>query len=84
MKQKIIEILEKKGNELKGVPRQTMFNWKNDRHRMYVEHIEHILKENEIEEPFFWDGEMNSLIEFNISCGAKLGKKLTITIEQDE
>lgn len=81
MKEQIINILEKKGKDLKGIHPETIKDWKKGVHQMKVEKVEKALKANDIPDPFFWDGRMETFIEFSITCAAKLGKKLTIKFE---
>ena len=81
MKKEIIELLEKKGKDLKGLHPETIKDWKKGVHQMKVEKVEKALKANDLPEPFFWDGKIESFIEFSITCAAKLGKKLTIKFE---
>ena len=81
MKKEIIDLLEKQGKDLKGLHPETIKDWKNNKHQMKVEKVEKALKANDLPEPFFWDGKMESFIEFSITCAAKLGKKLTIKFE---
>ena len=81
MKKEIIELLEKQGKDLKGLHPETIKDWKKGTHQMKVEKIERALQANDLPEPFFWDGKMESFIEFSITCAAKLGKKLTIKFE---
>ena len=81
MKKEIIELLEKKGKDLKELHPETIKDWKNNKHQMKVEKVEKALKANDLPEPFFWDGKMESFIEFSITCAAKLNKKLTIKFE---
>ena len=81
MKKEIIELLEKQGKDLKGLHPETIKDWKKGTHQMKVEKVEKALKANDLPEPFFWDGRMETFIEFSITCAAKLGKKLTIKFE---
>jgi len=81
MKKEIIELLEKKGKDLKGVHPETIKDWKKGTHQMKVEKVEKALQANDLPEPFFWDGKIETFIEFSITCAAKLGKKLTIKFE---
>ena len=81
MKREIIELFEKQGKNLKGVHPETIKDWKKGVHQMKVEKVEKALKANDLPEPFFWDGKMESFIEFSITCAAKLNKKLTIKFE---
>ena len=81
MKKEIIELLEKQGKDLKGLHPETIKDWKKGVHQMKVEKVEKALKANDLPEPFFWDGRMETFIEFSITCAAKLGKKLTIKFE---
>lgn len=81
MKEQIINLLEKKGKELKGIHPETIKDWKKGVHQMKVEKVEKALKANDLPEPFFWDGRMETFIEFSITCAAKLNKKLTIKFE---
>lgn len=81
MKKEIIDLLEKKGKDLKGLHPETIKDWKNNKHQMKVEKVEKALKANDLPEPFFWDGRMETFIEFSITCAAKLNKKLTIKFE---
>ena len=81
MKEQIINILEKKGKDLKGIHPETIKDWKKGVHQMKVEKVEKALKANDLPEPFFWDGRMETFIEFSITCAAKLNKKLTIKFE---
>ena len=81
MKKEIIELLEKQGKDLKGLHPETIKDWKKGVHQMKVEKVEKALKSNDLPEPFFWDGRMETFIEFSITCAAKLGKKLTIKFE---
>ena len=81
MKKEIIDLLEKQGKDLKGLHPETIKDWKKGVHQMKVEKVERALKANDLPEPFFWDGRMETFIEFSINCAAKLGKKLTIKFE---
>ena len=81
MKKEIIELFEKQGKELKGIHPETIKDWKKGIHQMKVEKVEKALKANDLPEPFFWDGKIESFIEFSVKCAAKLGKKLTIKFE---
>lgn len=81
MKKQIIELLEKQGKDLKGLHPETIKDWKKGTHRMNVERVEKALLANKLPEPFFWDGRMETFIEFSVTCAAKLGKKLTIKFE---
>ena len=81
MKKEIIELFEKQGKNLKGVHPETIKDWKKGTHQMKVEKVERALQANDLPEPFFWDGRMETFIEFSITCAAKLGKKLTIKFE---
>lgn len=81
MKKEIIELLEKQGKELKGIHPETVKDWKKGTHQMKVEKVEKALLANKLPEPFFWDGKIESFIEFSIKCAAKLGKNLTIKFE---
>ena len=81
MKNEIIELFEKQGKELKGIHPETIKDWKKGIHQMKVEKVEKALKANDLPEPFFWDGKIESFIEFSVKCAAKLGKKLTIKFE---
>ena len=81
MKKEIIELLEKQGKDLKGLHPETIKDWKKGVHQMKVEKVERALQANDLPEPFFWDGRMETFIEFSITCAAKLGKKLTIKFE---
>ena len=81
MKKEIIELFEKQGKNLKGVHPETIKDWKKGIHQMKVERVESVLLANKLPEPFFWDGRMETFIEFSITCAAKLNKKLTIKFE---
>ena len=81
MREQIINLLEKKGKDLKGIHPETIKDWKKGVHQMKVEKVEKALKANDLPEPFFWDGRMETFIEFSITCAAKLNKKLTIKFE---
>jgi hypothetical protein len=88
MREQIINLLDKKEIELKGkgeklkeIHHETIQDWKKGKHRMNVEKVERALQANDLPEPFFWDGKIESFIEFSVKCAAKLGKKLTIKFE---
>lgn len=89
MREQIIEIFEKKIEDrtLKtgNICSTTVKNWKKKNTRMYVDKVEKAMEENNIPDPFFWDGSYDGLLEINAECAKKLGKnslKIEITINQ--
>jgi hypothetical protein len=89
MRKQIIEIFEKKIEDrtLKtgNICPTTVKNWKKKNTRMYIDKVEKAMEENEIPEPFFWNGTYDGLLEINAECAKKLGKnslKIEITINQ--
>jgi len=89
MREQIIEIFEKKIEDktLKtgNICPTTVKNWKKKNTRMYIDKVEKAMAENEIPEPFFWNGTYDGLLEINAECAKKLGKnslKIEITINQ--
>jgi len=89
MRKQIIEIFEKKIEDrtlkTNNICPTTVKNWKKKNTRMYIDKVEKAMEENEIPEPFFWNGTYDGLLKINAECAKKLGKnslKIEITINQ--
>lgn len=91
MRKQIIEIFEKKieDRSLKtgNICPTTVKNWKKNNTRMYIDKVEKAMEENNIPDPFFWDGTYDGLVAYNAECAKHLNKKtlkIEITIKENE
>ena len=80
LQQAFTEILSKKKRVI-GKPKYTIQRWANGATSPTIETLEKVCIDNEIELPFFFDGKIESLIEFNKQIGVKMGFKVQITFE---
>ena len=60
-----------------------MKRWKSGTNSPTLINFDKILKDNEIEPPFFFDGKIESLVEYNKQVGEKMGFKIQIIFESN-
>lgn len=91
MRKQIIEIFEKKVKDktlkCENITPTTITNWKKNNTRMYIDKVEKAMEENNIPDPFFWDGTYDGLVAYNAECAKYLNKKtlkIEITIKENE
>lgn len=64
-----------------GPSKNTVERWKNGKTSPTLHTVETICKSNDLEVPFFFDGNIQSLHELNKRIGKKMGFKIIITFE---
>lgn len=80
LQQKFAKILSEK-KRLIGTDRNAIVRWTNGTSSPSLHTMEKICESNEIELPFFFDGKIESLIEYNKLIGEKMGFKIQIIFE---
>jgi len=80
LQQKLTEILKKKKRVI-GVTQQSLTRWQAGATSPSIKLMEKVCIDNEIELPFFFDGKIESLIDFNKQIGVKMGFKVQIIFE---
>lgn len=80
LQQKFAEILIEKKRVI-GVNMASVQRWKKGTNSPSLHLFEQLCKENEIEPPFFFDGKIESLVEYNKTIGEKMGFKIQIIFE---
>lgn len=78
--EKFVQILSEKKRTI-GVTPPTLKRWKSGTNSPTLINFDKILKDNEIEPPFFFDGKIESLVEYNKQVGEKMGFKIQIIFE---
>ena len=73
--------LKKSKEILKEVSISTIGRWQNGSSSPTLETVETLCLENGIELPFFFDGQVESLVLFNKKIGEKLGFKVQLIFE---
>lgn len=66
---------------LKEVSINSIGEWQAEKHSPNLKKIEEILTKNNLELPFFFDGTIESLIDFNRQIAEKKGFKINLTFE---
>lgn len=80
LQQMFTEILKKKKRVI-GVTQQSLTRWQSGVTSPSIKLMEKVCIDNEIELPFFFDGKIESLIDFNKQIGVKMGFKVQIIFE---
>lgn len=80
IQQKLVQVLSDK-KRIIGVTPPTLKRWKEGTTSPSIHKFEKTLKENDIELPFFFDGKIESLVEYNKQVGEKMGFKIQIIFE---
>lgn len=80
LQQTFTEILKQKKRVI-GKSKYTIQRWSNGSTSPTIETFEKVCIDNEIELPFFFDGKIESLIEYNKQIGVKMGFKVQIIFE---
>ena len=80
LQQTFTEILKQKKRVI-GKSKYTIQRWANGTTSPTIETFEKVCVDNEIELPFFFDGKIESLIDFNKQIGVKMGFKVQIIFE---
>ena len=80
LQQAFTEILKQKKRVI-GKSKYTIQRWANGTTSPTIETFEKVCIDNEIELPFFFDGKIESLIEYNKQIGVKMGFKVQIIFE---
>ena len=78
LQQTFTEILKKKKRVI-GKSKCTIQRWANGTTSPTIEALEKVCIDNEIELPFFFDGKIESLIDFNKQIGVKMGLNIVLT-----
>ena len=73
--------LKEKNETLKGVSISTIGRWHAEKQSPHLKDVERICLENDIELPFFFDGNVESLFEYNKRIGEKMGFKIQLIFE---
>lgn len=73
--------LKKEKKVLNSVSMSTIGRWQNEDSSPTLQTVEDIFTKNNIELPFFFDGKVESLMEYNKKIGAKMGFKLQLIFE---
>jgi transcriptional regulator with XRE-family HTH domain len=77
LQQTFTEILRKKKRVI-GVTEANQKRWRNGSASPTIKTMEKICTDNEIELPFFFDGQIENLIEYNKRIGEKMGFKIQV------
>lgn len=80
LQQTFTEILKKKKRVI-GKSKYTIQRWANGATSPTIYTLEKVCIDNEIELPFFFDGKIESLIDYNKQIGVKMGFKVQIIFE---
>ena len=80
LQQTFTEILKSKKRVI-GKSKYTVQRWANGSTSPTIETLEKVCVDNDIELPFFFDGKIESLIEYNKLIGEKMGFKIQIIFE---
>lgn len=80
LQQTFTEILKQKKRVI-GKSKYTIQRWANGTTSPTIETLEKVCIDNEIELPFFFDGKIESIIEYNKQIGVKMGFKIQIIFE---
>lgn len=80
LQQTFTEILRSKKRVI-GVTESNQKRWRNGSASPTIKTMEKICTDNEIELPFFFDGKIESLIDYNKQIGVKMGFKIQIIFE---
>ena len=78
--QKRIELKETK-EVIQGVSITTIGRWQSGSSSPTLETVEQILLENDMELPFFFNGNIESLVDFNKKIAEKKGLKMNLIFE---
>jgi hypothetical protein len=73
--------LKKENKPLKSVTMQDLGRWQAGKNSPTLERLEDVLNDNSIDLPFFFDGTLESLVDFNKKIAEQKGFKLTLTFE---
>lgn len=76
-----VNILKEKKRVIGGTTKYTVERWAKGSSSPTIETMEKICELNEIELPFFFDGKIESLIEYNKKLGEKMGFKMQLIFE---
>ena len=68
--------------DFKGCTISSIRRWQAERASPSLKDVDNILKQNDLPSAFFYDGKLESLIDFNKKEANKLGLKITFTIEE--
>jgi len=79
--QKRIELKEQK-QVLNDISISAIGRWQSEEFSPTLKKMEEILKANNIELPFFYDGKIENAIKFAVEKAAEKGMKLTFNIEK--
>ena len=80
LQQTFTEILRKKKRVI-GVTEANQKRWRNGSASPTIKTMEKVCTDNEVELPFFFDGQIESLIEYNKRIGEKMGFKIQVIFE---
>jgi transcriptional regulator with XRE-family HTH domain len=80
LQQVFTEILKEKKRVI-GKSKYTIQRWANGSTSPTIETLEKVCIDNEIELPFFFNGKIESLIEYNKQIGGKMGFKIQLIFE---
>lgn len=64
-----------------GVSKYAVQRWANGSTSPTISTMEKICNDNDIELPFFFDGKVESLVEYNKSIGKRMGFKVQLIFE---
>lgn len=80
LQQQFAEILQEK-RDLVGIGFEAVKRWRSGKASPTLHTFEKVCEENDIELPFFFDGKIETLIEFNKKVAAEKGLKIQIIFE---
>ena len=80
LQQTFTEILKEKKRVI-GTSKYTIERWGKGSSSPTIETMEKICDLNEIELPFFFDGKIENLIDYNKKLGEKMGFKMQLIFE---
>lgn len=80
LQEKFSRILQEK-RHVKGVNFETVRRWASGKTSPSLHTFEKVCNDNEIELPFFFDGKIESLVEYNKQLGEKMGFKVQLIFE---
>ena len=80
LQQQFAEILQEK-KDLVGIGFEAVKRWNRGTASPTLHTFEKVCEENDIELPFFFDGKIETLIEFNKKVAAEKGLKIQIIFE---